>query len=226
MLLDSDPRTGPADISGIVKIVPALPTGVTASTPNGNLQLDGATTITSAFRGPVLYYFEVTFNGGTEPLVLSIDVQKREARPRLLVAAVLTAVAALVFEYTAASYSFTLGVSVPTSGTACACIASGIAGGDTLTWTSQPPLPGGLTLNADGSISGAPNEALALTSYRITGTHTSSPGNPYSVDIRIEVIAPGEPTVTSLDSKLSRVDQETQEALETGASGYAVCRCA
>lgn len=103
---------------------------------------------------------------------------------------------------------------VHTGGTPTSCLAS-------------PTLPGGLTLNADCSISGTPSGTAALATYQITGTNSGGSSTPVAIQIEVRDAAPivTYPTVAPTQITLT-LNAGTNLPITPSLSGGPITACA
>ena len=140
-----------------------LPAGLTFSTTDGTIS--GTPTELSTLT---TYTVTATNTGGSDTATVTITVN--DVIPSSL-------------DYSPDSFTLT-------NGTAMTSVTPTVNGGDVVTWSISPALPGGLSFDtSDGTISGTPTELSTSTTYTITATNTGG-SDTDTVTITVNAIVP------------------------------------
>ena len=144
-------------------ISPSLPGGLTFSTTDGTIS--GTPT---ALSTATTYTITATNTGGSDTATVSITVN---------------AIIPSSLDYDPSTFTLT-------NGTAMTSVTPTVSGGDVVTWSISPSLPGGLSFSTtDGTISGTPTEISSATTYTVTATNTGG-SDTATVSITVNAIVP------------------------------------
>ena len=144
-------------------ISPTLPAGLSFDTSDGSIS--GTPTELST---ATTYTITATNTGGSDTATVSITVN---------------AIIPSSLDYDPDSFTLT-------NGTAMTSVTPTVSGGDIVTWSISPSLPGGLTFSTtDGTISGTPTELSTATTYTITATNTGG-SDTATVSITVNAVIP------------------------------------
>ena len=163
----------PTDTGGTVvtwSIDPGLPNGLNFDTSTG--EISGTPTVVSA---SATYTVTASNSGGDDEVELTIEV----------------------IDIPPATITYNPNAFVETRGTAMVSVTPSTTGGAVVSWSIDPALPNGLSLDTStGEISGTPTVISELTTYTITATNTGGSLD-VTIDITVNDIVPSSITYSS-----------------------------
>ena len=176
-------------------IDPGLPNGLNFDTSTG--EISGTPTVVSA---SATYTVTASNSGGDDEVELTIEV----------------------IDIPPATITYNPNAFVETRGTAMVSVTPSTTGGAVVSWSIDPALPNGLSLDTStGEISGTPTVISELTTYTITATNTGGSLD-VTIDITVNDIIPSSSITYSSSSYVGTKDTSMTTGVPTVGGGPVV----